>query len=39
MQAKIFGVANETFSEMFYNYLSEGAPLQHINIKQFLKRF
>ena len=27
------------FSEMFYNHLSDGAPLMHINIKQFLKKF
>lgn len=24
---------------MFYNYLADGAPMMHINIKQFLKKF
>ena len=24
---------------MFYNYLTNGAPHKHINIKQFLKKF
>ena len=35
----MFGVQNDTFAEMFYRYLSEGAALVHINIKTFLRRF
>jgi hypothetical protein len=35
----VFGVGNNKFAEMFYNFLSECTPLMHINIKTFLKKF
>lgn len=36
---KVFGAASEVFADMFYHFLSDGAPLMHINIKTFLKKF
>ena len=36
---KVFGAASEIFADMLYNFLSDGAPLMHINVKTFLKKF
>ena len=35
----MFGASNDVFSDMFYNYLSDGAILMHISIKSVLKKF